>query len=106
MIPEQFKQNIDLEIKVFGHDVQVKYRYYWLDKHPEQGNEPLVSHMEFRSESPIISETGYRSHFFHTDVLNETAYQDIAELVTDFGEHFARAEGYEPPVIGHQFKLF
>jgi hypothetical protein len=106
MIPEQFKQNIDLEIKVYGQDVQVSYRYYWLDKMPEPGNEPLISHMEFRSESPIISETGYRSHFFHTDVLEDTAYQDIAELVTDFGEYFARAEGYVPPAIGQQYKLF
>jgi hypothetical protein len=106
MIPEQFKQNIDLEIKIYGQDVKVSYRYYWLDKKPDQGNEPLISHMEFRSESPIISETGYRSHFFHTDVLEDTAYQDITELVTDFGEHFARAEGYGPPEIGHQYKLF
>ena len=106
MIPEQFTQNIDLEIKVYGQDVQVSHRNSWLDKKPEPGNEPLISHMEFRSESPIISETGYRSHFFHTDVLEDTAYQDITELVTEFGEHFARAEGYEPPAIGHQYKLF
>ncbi|WP_158993940.1 hypothetical protein [Mucilaginibacter sp. L196] len=106
MIPEQFKQNVDLEIKVYGQDVQVAYRYYWLDKHPDPEHEPLVSHMEFRSESPIISETGYRSHFFHTEVLEDTAYRDIAELVTEFGEHFARENGYEPPAIGHQYKLF
>jgi hypothetical protein len=106
MIPEQFKQNIDLEIKVYGQDVQVAYRYCWLDKRPDSENEPLVSHMEFRSESPIISETGYRSHFFHTDVLDDTAYRDIEELVTEFGEHFARENGYEPPSIGHQYKLF
>lgn len=106
MIPEQFKQNVDLEIKVYGQDVQVVYRYYWLDKHPDSENEPLVCHMEFRSESQIISETGYRSHFFHTDVLEDTAYHDIAELVTDFGEYFARENGYEPAAIGHQYKLF
>jgi hypothetical protein len=62
--------------------------------------------MEFHSESPIISETGYRSHFFLTGVLKDTAYQDISELVTDFGEHFARAKGYEPPALGYQYKLF
>ena len=106
MIPEQFKQNADLEIKVYGQDVQVAYRYYWLDKKPDADHEPLVAHMEFRSESQIISETGYRSHFFHTDVLDDTAYLDIAELVTDFGEHFAREHGYEPPALGHQYKLF
>jgi hypothetical protein len=106
MIPEQFKQNVDLDIKVYGHDVQVSYRYYSLDKQPEPGNEPLVSHLEFHSESPIINETGYRSHFFHTSVLENTTYQDISALVTAFGEHFARAEGYEPPAIGHQYKLF
>ena len=106
MIPEQFKQNTDLEIQVYGKDVQVSYRYYWLDKRPEPGTEPLIAHMEFRSESPIISETGYRSHFFHTDVLEDTTYRDIAELVTGFGEYFARAEGYEPPAVGNQLKLF
>jgi hypothetical protein len=106
VIPEQFKQNIDLTIQVYGRDVQVSYRYYWLDKKPEPGIEPLVSHVEFRSESPIISETGYRSHFFHTSILDNTACRNIMELVTGFGEYFAREEGYEPPRPGNQLKLF
>lgn len=106
MIPEQFKQNVDLEIQVYGHEVRVNYRYYYFDKRPEPGVEPLVSHMEFHTDGSIISETGYRSHFFHTEVLEDTAYQDIAELVKEFGEHFAREEGYEPPKMGNQLKLF
>jgi len=106
MIPEQFKQNKDLEIHVYGQRVQVSYRYYWLDKAPVPGSEPLVSHVEFHSDSPIISETGYRSHFFHTDILEATNCRDIEELVTGFGEYFARAEGYEPPAQGNQLRLF
>jgi len=106
MIPEQFKQNIDLDIKVYGEDVQASYKYYYFHNPPDPGNEPLVSHMEFRSSGTIVSDTGYQSHFFHTDILEDTAYRDIRELVTAFGEHFARENGYQPPVIRHQYKLF
>lgn len=106
MIPEQFKQNIDLNINVDGHGMQVAYRYYWLDKTPSPGNEPLVSHMEFHSAPGVISHSGYLSHFFHTDVLKTTPYKDINELVTGIAEHFFRNSIYYNPVIAHQLKLF
>lgn len=106
MIPEQFKQNVNLDIQVFGHDVQVNYNYYWLDKPRQDGKEPLISHMEFTSDVPVISDTGYRSHFFHTELLHHTTFQTIAELVTHIGEKLSKDSGYEPPAPQYQLSLF
>lgn len=104
MIPEQFKQNTSLEISVFGFPVQVNYKFYW----PQKGNEqsdPLVSHIEYRSDSHIISGTGYRSHFFYTESLKGTDFASIDELVTSIGEQLALDNGYDPPPRG-QMTLF
>jgi hypothetical protein len=109
MIPEQFKQNTILDIEVFGFPVQVNYRFYWPGDNKKidpAAPDPLVNHMEFHSDTKIISDTGYRSHFFHTDVLEDTAYQSIEELVTEFGKHFARENGYEPLAPAQQLCLF
>ncbi len=105
MIPEQFKQNASLEIKVFGFSVQANYRFYWPGKKEEDQKDPLFSHIEYRAESPIISETGYRSHFFHTQMLDGTDYTSIEELVTTIGENLAIENGYKPPPRG-QTTLF
>ncbi|VTP91324.1 hypothetical protein [Sphingobacterium daejeonense] len=104
MIPEHFKQNISLEIDVFGFPVQVDYKFYWPEKRENQ-KDPLISHIEYRAESYVISETGYRSHFFHTKALEETDYKTIEELVTAIGEHLALDNGYNPPTRG-QMRLF
>lgn len=106
MVPEQFKQNTSLDIKVFGYDVQVNYSYYWLNKPRDDGKEPLISHMEFTSEVPVISGTGYRSHFFHTELLENTTFQTIEELVVHTGEQLALDNGYEPPAPKQQLRLF
>ena len=42
MIPEQFKQNLNLEIRVFGFPVQVNYKFYWPEKRDENQKDPLV----------------------------------------------------------------
>lgn len=105
MIPEQFKQNTSLEISVYGFPVQVRYRFYWPDKKEEDQADPLVSHIEYRAESGIISETGYQSHFFHTQALDGTDYTSIEELVTAIGENLAIENGYKPPPRG-QTTLF
>ncbi len=105
-IPEHFKQNTELQIEVFGYPVQVTYRYYWLGKRPTDGKEPLVSHIEFRSASNIISETGYRSHFFPTGALGHTDCQSIAELVSQVAKELALEKGYQPPEEGNQLTLF
>lgn len=105
MIPEHFKQNTSLEVKVFGFPVKVNYKFYWPDKKEENQKDPLVSHIEYRSESTVISETGYRSHFFHTQALNRTDYGSIEELVTSIGEILALQNGYKPPPRG-QMTLF
>ncbi|MGO3108143.1 hypothetical protein [Sphingobacterium sp. JB170] len=105
MIPEQFKQNTNLEIRVFDFPVQVNYRFYWPDKKAEDQKDPLISHIEYRAESGIISETGYRSHFFHTQALDGTDYASIGELVTAIGENLAIENGYKLPHRG-QMTLF
>lgn len=109
MIPEQFKQNITLQIEVFGFPVKVNYAYYWpFGKEatlPDE-QEPLVSHMEFISDHPVISNTGYRSHFFFTKLLEETDFKNITELVTHVGELLSRDSGYEPPAPNRQLRLF
>lgn len=109
MIPEQFKQNTTLDINVYGFPVQVNYRFYWLGNSkgidPAEPD-PLVSHMEFNSDAKIISDTGYRSHFFYTQVLQDTACQTIEEFVTEIGKHLARENGYEPPGPANQMRLF
>ncbi|MGJ1311702.1 hypothetical protein ACS126_06445 [Sphingobacterium lactis] len=105
MIPELFKQNTNLEIRVFDFPVQVNYRFYWPDKKAEDQKDPLISHIEYRAESGIISETGYRSHFFHTQALDGTDYASIGELVTAIGENLAIENGYNPPHRG-QMTLF
>lgn len=105
MIPEHFKQNTSLEINVFGFPVQVNYKFYWPEKKEENQEDPLVSHIEYQSEHKIISETGYRSHFFHTQAFENTEYGSIEELVTSLAEHLAIQNGYQPPPRG-QMTLF
>lgn len=105
MIPEQFKKNTSLEISVFGFPVQVNYRFYWPEKREKDQKDPLVSHVEYHSQSHVISETGYRSHFFHTQALDGTDHKTIEELVTAIGEHLAIENGYKPPTRG-QMSLF
>ena len=105
MIPEQFKQNLNLEIRKHGFPVQVNYRFYWPEKRDENQQDPLVSHIEYRCESHIISETGYRSHFFFTQGLRNTQLKDIEKLVTTIAEKLSIENGYKPPTKG-QMTLF
>lgn len=105
MIPEQFKQNINLEILVFGFPVHVNDKFYWPEKRDVHPKDPLVSHIEFRSDSRIISDTGYRSHFFYTHGLIDTQLKDIEELVTAIAEKLSIENGYKPPIQG-QMTLF
>lgn len=110
MIPEQFKVNTLLKVNIFGHEVDVNYAYYWPRIKEAQlkvkEEYPLVSHIEFRSESKIISETGYRSHFFHSALLEDTDYTTLQELVTGIGEILAKENGYEPRSPANQMSLF
>ena len=105
LIPEVFKQNVGLDITVFDHPVKVVYCFWWPEKKAD-GKDPMFGHIEFRSDSKIISETGYRSHFFHTDYLKETSYQSISEFAQAVGEHFAKEMGHELPVRGSQLRMF
>jgi len=105
MIPEQFKQNTLLEIRVFGFPVKVDYRFYWPDKKEDDQRDPLVSHIEYRAESEIISGTGYRSYFFYTEALKDTDYTSIEELVTGIAEELAIENGHRRPPRG-QMTLF
>ncbi|MGJ1261128.1 hypothetical protein [Sphingobacterium spiritivorum] len=105
MIPEHFKQNTSLEISVFGFPVQMDYMFYWPEKREHDQKDPLVSHIEYRAESGIVSETGYRSHFFFTQALVGTDYKTIAELVTGIAENLAIENGYQSPARG-QMTLF
>ncbi|SDE11252.1 hypothetical protein SAMN05216464_1044 [Mucilaginibacter pineti] len=106
MIPEQFKQNTELNIEVYGHPVSVKYAFYYPEKRIDDQADPLVSHIEYRAESAIISETGYRSHFFHTEALHYCMFKSIQELVINIAEGLAREQGYQPPAPTHQLRLF
>jgi len=105
MIPEIFKQDISFDIRVFGFDVNVNYRYNWPSKKMD-GKEPMVVHLEFRSDSHIISSTGYRSHFLFSAFLKDCGYGSIEELAISLGEHLARENGYEPPQPEQQLSLF
>lgn len=105
MIPENFKQNTSLEVQIFGLPVQANYKFYWPEKKEADQADPVVSHIEYRSQSAIISDTGYRSHFFHSSALENTHYTTIAELVIAIGEHLAIENGYKPPPRG-QMTLF
>lgn len=98
-IPEHFKQNLELDIVVFDQPVKVDYCFFWPEK-KENGKDPMFAHVEFRSDSVVISETGYRSHFFHTDYLKETPYKSIDEFIQALAEHFAKEMGYEAPTKG------
>ncbi|MHB1179775.1 MAG: hypothetical protein ACYCZO_15775 [Daejeonella sp.] len=110
MIPDQFKINTLLKVNIFGHEVDVNYAYYWPRIKEEQlklkDEGPLVSHIEFRSDSKIISETGYRSHFFHSVLLEDTSYETVQQLVTEIGEMLAKENGYEPRSPTNQMSLF
>src|SRR5690606_35177987 len=105
MIPEHFKQNTSLEINVFGFPVQVEYKFYWPEKREQDQKAHLVSHTEYRAESGIVSETGYRSYSFYTQALSGTDYADIRQLVTASSEKPALDNGYQPPARG-QMTLF
>jgi len=106
MIPEFFKENRDLEAKIFGFDVQVGYKYWWPEKKDGQLKDPLVIHIEFRSESKVISETGYRSHFLFSEYLKHCEHKSIEDLVVSLGEHLALENGYQPPEPQSQLSLF
>jgi len=105
MIPEIFKKDENLDIRVFGFDVNVNYVYNWPNKR-NYDKEPTVVHLEFRSGSQIISGTGYRSHFIFSSFLNKCGYGSIQELAIALGEHLARENGYEPPQPEQQLSLF
>ncbi|MEJ2881070.1 hypothetical protein [Pedobacter sp. GR22-6] len=92
MIPDYFKKNLELDVLVFDCPVKVNYRFWWPEPKGD-GKDPMFGHIEFRAEPGLISSTGYRSHFFHTDYLKETPYRSIAEFVVAVGEHFAREIG-------------
>lgn len=106
MIAEHFKQNTSLDIEVFGQPVQVNFAFYWPEIKGADQPDPLVSHIEYHSKSNIIGSTGYRSHFFHTDALDNTHYASIEELVKSIGENIAIENGYQAPSKGHQMSLF
>lgn len=106
MIPEHFKQNIQLDIRVFGFEVKVDYRYWWPEVKPESSKGPLVCHAEFRCEEPVISHTGYQSHFFYADLLKYSSHSSLEDFLIDLGENLARENGYEPPQLGNQLSLF
>ncbi|PWS32677.1 hypothetical protein [Pedobacter paludis] len=106
MIPEHFKQNIQMDIQVFGFEVQVDYRYWWPEKRSDEVKFPLVCHAEFRSDVPIISPTGYHSHFFYAELLKHSEHGSLEEMLVAIGEHLARQNGYEAPERGNQLSLF
>lgn len=103
--PEYFKQNVELEIKVFDYPVNVEYRFWWPEK-KDNGKDPMFGHVEFRSDSAILNKTGYRSHLFYTDYLKEKPYRNINEFVQALAEHFAKEMGYEPSGHGSQLRMF
>jgi hypothetical protein len=70
------------------------------------GKDPMFAHVDFRSDSQVISETGYRAHFFHTDYLKETPYQSINEFVQTLPEHFAKEMDFDTSVLGSQLQMF
>ncbi|MFF5380919.1 hypothetical protein [Pedobacter suwonensis] len=105
MIPEIFRQDANIDILVFGFDVNVNYVYNWPSKRTDE-KEPTVVHLEFRSDSQIISGTGYRSHFLFSAFLTKCGYGSIQELAVALGEHLARENGYEPPQPEQQLSLF
>lgn len=105
MIPEVFKQDVNIDIRVFGFDVNVNYVYNWPVKRNDE-KEPTVVHLEFRSALPIISNSGYRSHFLFSAFLKECRYGSIEELAVSLGEYLARENGYEPPHPEQQLSLF
>ncbi|RZJ89757.1 MAG: hypothetical protein EOO20_10055 [Chryseobacterium sp.] len=105
MIPEIFKQDMGLDIRVFGFEVNVNYVYNWPSKRNDE-KEPTVVHLEFRSDSNIISCTGYRSHFLFSAFLKDCGYASIEELAVSLGEHLARENGYSPPQPERQLSLF
>lgn len=110
MIPEQFKVNTLLKVELFGHPVDVNYAYYWPrikeEKLKRADEDPLVCHIEFHSESHVISGTGYLSHFFTSVLLEDIPYQTLEELVIGVGEILARENGYEPRSPSAQLSLF
>ncbi|KRT17725.1 hypothetical protein ASU31_00050 [Pedobacter ginsenosidimutans] len=105
MIPEIFKENLNVNVRVFGFEVNVDYCYHW-PSISSDGKEPLAVHFEFRSDSKIISSTGYKSHFLFSSSLKYCEYTSIEELCTAIGEHLARENGYEPPEPEQQLSLF
>jgi len=105
MIPEIFKKDLNFDIKVFGFEVNVSYVYHW-PKVREDNKEPMVVHFEFRSDSTVISSTGYRSHFLFSDFLKNCKHDSIESLAISLGEHLARENGYSPPQPEQQLRLF
>ncbi|QPH38743.1 hypothetical protein [Pedobacter endophyticus] len=105
MIPEIFREDQKVNVRVFGFEVNVDYHYHWPSRRSE-GKEPLAVHLEFRSDSKVISSTGYKSHFLFSAFLKDCGYTSIEELCTALGEHLARENGYEPPEPEQQLSLF
>jgi hypothetical protein len=105
VIPAVFKQDANLQIKVFDFDVNVVYTYHW-PREIAADKEPLTVHLEFRSDYPVISQTGYRSHFLFAASLQNCSYLSIADLATALGHHLARENGYQPPQPDCQLSLF
>jgi len=105
MIPEAFKENQCVNISVFGFDVKVDYVYHWPVRRSD-GKEPLAVHIEFHSDSKVISCTGYKSHFLLSAFLKDCGYTSIEELCTALGEYLAKENGYEPREPEQQLSLF
>lgn len=105
MIPEFFKENANLNIRVFDFQVNVNYVYHWPMRKAD-GKDPRVVHLEFRSDPHKISQTGYQSIFLLSAYLHEAPYRSIEELAIEMGQHVARENGYDPPEPGRQFSFF
>ena len=68
-----------LNLSVDGTKVLVFYKQNWIDQ-PQ--NEFRTNHAEYYSH--YVSETGYRSHFFYPDELDN--YQDAKDYLTQFAK--------------------
>lgn len=104
-LPDIFRRKCQYyEFTVLGHTVKANYRFWGYSPNPDPKGGAVISHIEF-IDTPVVSGTGYRSHFFNPDLL--AAYSSPEEAVKELALSFMRENGTDKPaLVETQLSLF
>lgn len=98
-------EELNYQFTILGHSINARYRFWGLFKPPEDRTKgSIISHIEFR-DSPVVSSTGYKSHFFQPELLK--TYSSPNEAMEALALEFMKEMGTDKqkPQI-NQLSLF